>query len=52
MVGKPSQSSGYGQEALSKVCEWLGGPLKGPGVVERHSKRSKRGREALLKIRE
>ena len=33
------------------VREELGGPPEGPGVVGRLSRRSERGREALLKVR-
>ena len=49
MIGRPSQRSGNGWEALPKGWEKLGGPPKGPGVVGRPSQSSGSDREALAK---
>ena len=44
--------SGSGREAIPDVREWLKGPSKCPGVVERPSRMFVRGQEALTDVRE
>ena len=41
-----------GREALPDVWQWLGVPLRCPGVVGRPSRMSVSGREALRDVRE
>ena len=45
--GRPSRISANGQEALSNIREWSGGPTGCPGVVGRPSLLSWSGRETL-----
>ena len=52
MIGRPSQMSGSGWEALPDVREWSGGPPGYPGVVAKLSRMSVIGRETLLNVRE
>ena len=40
------------QKAILKAWEWTGGPPRGPGVVERSSRRFGSGWEALSEVRE
>ena len=55
MVGRPSQRSKSGQKSLLEVRKWSGGTSRGPGLVERPSRRSYRsygsGREAVPEVR-
>ena len=50
VVGRPSQRSGSGREALLEVRAWSGGPPRGSGGVSRRSWRSGSGRKALPKV--
>ena len=44
--------SGGGQEILPDVWEWSGDPPGCPGVVDRPSRMSGSGREAIADVRE
>ena len=52
VVGRHSQKSGSGQEALLDLRDWSGKPPGYPGMVERLSRVSGNGRKTLPYVQE